>query len=138
MGLCALRGRNLFRRILSSGYRRGSRGVVVYWQHNGLEHNRYGIAVRRTVGGAVRRNRIRRWTREYLRDGRHGLVSGVDIVILVNRDERLGNYKEYTDHLSHVLDLSYLTSSQPAPALGPGGPDGTYRPLPGAADDPRD
>ncbi|MCB1217267.1 ribonuclease P protein component [bacterium] len=137
MSLCALRGRNLFRRILTSGFRKGSRGVVVYWQHNGLQHNRYGIAVRKAVGVAVRRNRIRRWTREYLRECQPGLVNGVDMVILVNRDECLGSYKEYTDHLSHVFDLSYLASSRPAPAGPAPGPAGLHPQAARDTDDPR-
>lgn len=118
MGLHALRGQALFRRIISSGFRQGSRGTVVFWEHNGLEFNRYGIAIRKAVGNAVRRNRIRRWTREYLRSRESELRTGVDVVILVNRDECAGSYEDFTDHLTHVFDLSYLRSSQ---AREPGG-----------------
>jgi len=116
VGLNALRGHSQFRRITSRGFRQGSRGTVVFWEDNGLEFNRYGIAVRKAVGNAVRRNRIRRWTREYLRNSEDKLRTGVDIVILVNRDECAGSYGDFTDLLSHVFDLSYLSSSQPAPA----------------------
>jgi ribonuclease P protein component len=109
----ALRGHSLFRRITSRGFRQGSRGTVVFWESNGLDYNRYGIAVRKAVGNAVRRNLIRRWAREFLRSSEGTLRSGVDMVILVNRNECLGSYSEFTDLLSHVFDMSYLNSRQP-------------------------
>lgn len=109
----ALRGHSLFRRITSRGFRQGSRGTVVFWERNGLDYNRYGIAVRKAVGNAVRRNRIRRWAREFLRGSEEMLRTGIDMVILVNRNECLGSYGEFTDLLSHVFDLSYLYSEQP-------------------------
>ncbi len=112
MSLVALRGRPLFRRITTTGFRQASRGTVVFWVENDLEHNRFGIAVRKAVGNAVRRNRIRRWAREYLRNSESKLRSGVDVVILVSREECVGSYEEFTDHLSHVFDLSYLRSSE--------------------------
>ena len=123
MSLTALRGNSQFRRITSRGFRQASRGTVVFWENNDLDYNRYGIAVRKAVGNAVRRNRIRRWAREYLRSSEGRLRSGVDIVILVNRNESVGSYSEFTDLLSHVFDLSYLSSNQPEPADQPPRPD---------------
>ncbi len=46
---------------------------------------RLGITVTKKIGGAVRRNRIKRMIREVFRSNRHELVTPVDLVILVKR-----------------------------------------------------
>ena len=40
-----------------------SNGVRVHYTHNGTDANRYGVAATTAVGGAVVRNRVRRWSR---------------------------------------------------------------------------
>lgn len=42
---------------------------------------RFGVSVKRALGNAVKRNRIRRRIREILRHGRAGLPGGWDFVI---------------------------------------------------------
>lgn len=68
----ALSSRRSFERLRAEGVRRGrgplrlvSRGAP---QHNPTQSARIGFAIPRTVGNAVRRNRIRRRLRAVLRD----------------------------------------------------------------------
>ena len=49
--------------------------------HGPSSVSRFGISVKKTVGGAVVRNRIRRRIREILRRNRMEIPSGWDIVI---------------------------------------------------------
>ena len=49
---------------------------------NELEHNRYGFAVGRRVGGAASRNRVKRWMRESTRDLHPQLLQGKDLVFI--------------------------------------------------------
>jgi ribonuclease P protein component len=46
---------------------------------------RLGITVSRQVGGAVVRNRLKRWIREWFREVRGGLVQGTDLVVIARR-----------------------------------------------------
>ena len=48
---------------------------------NGLDHSRVGITVTRKVGGAVRRNRVKRTLREVFRMHRHQLRPPMDLVV---------------------------------------------------------
>lgn len=48
---------------------------------NGLEESRIGITVTRKVGGAVLRNRVKRWFREIFRNHRAELVPPLDVVV---------------------------------------------------------
>jgi ribonuclease P protein component len=56
--------------------------VVLAVLPNNLETNRYGFAVGRRVGGAVRRNKIKRWFREATREFHPQLEQGFDIVVI--------------------------------------------------------
>ena len=69
---------------------RESRGVVtIYAVPNGLSHPRLGISLRRAVGTAVRRNRIKRLLRESFRMHQYDLPVGYDLVITVRPHEPL-------------------------------------------------
>ena len=57
----------------------------------GLDHHRIGITAGRHVGGAVRRNRIKRLIREYFRAHKREILpdrlpGGADIVVIIRRN----------------------------------------------------
>jgi ribonuclease P protein component len=56
--------------------------VIVYAAFNDLPYSRLGLSVSRKVGGAVRRNRLRRLFREAYRLTRHALPTGLDLVVI--------------------------------------------------------
>lgn len=69
--------------------------LVVYARPNGLGHLRAGLSVGRRVGGAVRRNRVKRLLREAIRHRQHDLPTGYDLVINVGAHEPMpvGEYQ---------------------------------------------
>lgn len=95
-----------FKRVQSTGRRRGSRHLIVVW-HEKEGDARFGLAVSRKVGNAVVRNRVKRWLRESIRRQRHGLT-GVDVVFIARRQaaeaglERL--YDEVGAHLRAIRE----------------------------------
>ena len=70
-----------FEAVYRGGQRRSSQQFVVFYRANGKEHSRFGISVKKALGGAVVRNRIRRRIREILRLNCSEIPSGWDIVI---------------------------------------------------------
>jgi ribonuclease P protein component len=54
---------------------------VVFYRANGGPHSRFGISVKKALGNAVARNRIRRRIREIVRRNRSEISPGWDIVI---------------------------------------------------------
>jgi ribonuclease P protein component len=56
--------------------------LVLAYRPNGLVHNRYGVAVGRRVGKAVRRNRVKRWLREAARRLHPHLRQGYDLILI--------------------------------------------------------
>lgn len=61
--------------------------LIVYACENSLPHLRLGLSVSRKVGGAVRRNRLRRLYREAFRLSRHEMPTGLDLVLIPRKKE---------------------------------------------------
>jgi ribonuclease P protein component len=78
---CRLVRRAEFDAVYREGRRRSGREFAVFLRPNGLETSRFGWSIKRALGGAVRRNRIRRRLREIVRLHRQEIASGWDIVI---------------------------------------------------------
>ncbi len=70
-----------FDAVYRQGRRKTSAQFAVFYRSNGLGIARFGISLKRSLGNAVRRNRIRRRTREILRIHCQGTAPGWDIVI---------------------------------------------------------
>ncbi len=73
--------RTEFEAVYRGGRRRASAQFAVFYRSNGGGHSRFGISVKKTLGGAVVRNRIRRRIREILRLNQAEIPSGWDMVI---------------------------------------------------------
>ena len=76
--------------------------LIVYACANGLPHLRLGLSVSRKVGGAVKRNRLRRLYREAFRLTRHEMPVGLDLVI-IPRSTELPELSELTEALPGLV-----------------------------------
>lgn len=74
-----------FEAVYRGGRRRTSATFVIFLRPNGSETTRFGMSVKKALGNAVARNRIRRRVREILRLHREEIVPGWDVVIHPNR-----------------------------------------------------
>ena len=81
-----LRNSRDYRRLSRVGRRWASQNFVVLVLPRGTEAGdgarRLGVTVRRRVGGAVVRNRVKRHIREWFRRRREILDPGIDIVVI--------------------------------------------------------
>ncbi|HUA00291.1 MAG TPA: ribonuclease P protein component [Candidatus Aquilonibacter sp.] len=78
---CRLVRRVEYDAVYREGRRRTSREFTVFLRPNGLEVSRFGWSIKKALGSAVRRNRIRRRLRETVRLHRQEIAPGWDIVI---------------------------------------------------------
>jgi ribonuclease P protein component len=67
--------------VYREGRRRSSREFTLFVRPNGLEVSRFGWSIKKALGNAVRRNRIRRRLREIFRLHRREIAAGWDIVV---------------------------------------------------------
>jgi len=73
--------RGEFDAVYRAGKRRSSSHFTVFFRANQLPHSRFGFSIKKALGGAVVRNRIRRRVREIVRCHRTEIPGGWDIVI---------------------------------------------------------
>jgi ribonuclease P protein component len=71
--------------VYRGGRRRSNQTFVIFVRPNGLARDRFGMSVKKALGNAVLRNRIRRRIREILRLHRNEMPAGWDIVIHPNK-----------------------------------------------------
>jgi ribonuclease P protein component len=70
---------------------------------NGLDHDRLGLSVSRRIGGAVRRNRVKRWLREAYRRNKRTRGPGMDLVVTPKIPLLEENYHEAERSLRSAL-----------------------------------
>lgn len=73
--------RGEFDAVYRAGRRRSSSHFTVFLRANELPESRFGVSIKKALGGAVVRNRIRRRLREVIRCRRSEIPAGWDIVI---------------------------------------------------------
>ena len=73
--------RGEFDAVYRAGKRRSSSHFTVFFRANALPQSRFGFSIKKALGGAVVRNRIRRRIREIVRSHRPEISAGWDIVI---------------------------------------------------------
>ena len=65
------------------------RELIVHAAPNGRRPTRLGLAISRKIGGAVRRNRIKRLMREAFRLNQHRFADGLDLVVIPRKGAQL-------------------------------------------------
>ena len=73
--------RGEFDAVYRAGKRRSSSHFTVFFRANQMPVSRFGFSIKKALGGAVVRNRIRRRIREIVRCHRVEIPAGWDIVI---------------------------------------------------------
>ena len=73
------------RELFSSARRLEARGLKLLFRKNGSASTRFAVVVARGCGGAVKRNREKRITREAYRALKESVPAGFDVVFLVAR-----------------------------------------------------
>jgi len=89
--------------VYQEGRRRASREFTVFLRPNGLNLSRFGWSVKKALGTAVRRNRIRRRVREIVRLHRQEIAPGWDIVIHPRSSAATAGFLPLTDELLRLL-----------------------------------
>jgi ribonuclease P protein component len=80
-----LRRSTEIKELFAAARRVEARGLKLLFRANGRPGTRFAVVVARGCGGAVRRNREKRISREAYRSLKDSVIPGVDLVFLVFR-----------------------------------------------------
>jgi ribonuclease P protein component len=94
-----------FRRVMRTGRRRVSKNFILLIRENKNPFHRLGIVVKKEIGPAFFRNRIKRYIREFFRLHKHQINGSFDIVLLVKKGCSVNRYRETEEELRGLFIL---------------------------------
>jgi len=94
-----------FKRVTRLGKRIQSQRFIVFIHENRLGFHRMGIVVKKEVGPAAYRNRIKRYFREFFRLNKDRVSGSFDMVIMAKRGYSLKQYREAEEELKGLLRI---------------------------------
>ncbi len=100
---CHLVRRAEYDAVYREGRRRSSREFAVFLRPNGMELSRFGWSIKKALGSAVKRNRMRRRIREIIRLHRQEIAPGWDIVIHPRSTVATANFSSLSEELLKML-----------------------------------
>ena len=100
---CRLVHRAEYDAVYREGRRRSNREVMLFVRPNGLSVSRFGWSIKKTLGTAVRRNRIRRRLREIVRLHLQEITPGWDIVIHPRSSVATAEFSELARELLRLI-----------------------------------
>jgi ribonuclease P protein component len=89
--------------VYRAGKRRSSSHYTVFFRANALPLSRFGFSIKKALGGAVVRNRIRRRLREMVRCHRGEIPAGWDLVIHPKTSVASAEFAKLTADLLRLL-----------------------------------
>jgi ribonuclease P protein component len=92
-----------FDAVYRAGKRRSNSHFTVFLRANQLSHSRFGFSIKKALGGAVVRNRIRRRVREIVRRRRLEIAAGWDIVIHPKSNVAKAEFATLAAELSRLM-----------------------------------
>jgi ribonuclease P protein component len=94
-----------FRRVMKLGRRKSSRDFILFVQKSENTFHRLGIVVKKEVGPAVFRNRMKRYIREFFRLHKHQVKGSCDIILMIKMGCTLNRYEEAEKELRRLFTL---------------------------------
>jgi ribonuclease P protein component len=94
-----------FRRVMKLGRRRTSKNFILFMEENTNRFHRLGIVVKKEIGPAAFRNRIKRYVREFFRLQKHEINGSFDIILLAKKKCTIRRYVEAEEELRGLFIL---------------------------------
>jgi ribonuclease P protein component len=104
-----------FDTVYRTGKRRSSSHFTVFFRTNDLPETRFGFSIKKALGKAVVRNRIRRRIREIVRRYRQEIPAGWDIVIHPKGAIERVEFAALTTDLLRLIKAVAATLTPPKP-----------------------
>jgi len=94
-----------FRRVMKFGRKVSSQNFILFTQKNENTFHRLGIVVKKEIGPATFRNRMKRYIREFFRLHKHQIKGSYDIILMIKKGCSLNRYQEAEEELRRLFIL---------------------------------
>ena len=94
-----------FRRVMKFGRRISSQNFILFTKRNENTFHRLGIVVKKEIGPATFRNRMKRYIREFFRLHKHQIRGSNDIILMMKKGCSLSRYQEAEEELRGLFIL---------------------------------
>jgi ribonuclease P protein component len=94
-----------FRRVMKFGRKYKSKNFILFMEKREDPFHRLGIVVKKDVGPATFRNRIRRYIREFFRLHKYEIKGSFNIILLVRKGCSAGRYRDTEGELKRLFVL---------------------------------
>jgi ribonuclease P protein component len=92
-----------FKWVIRNGKRLSTKNYIIFMKENEKGFHRLGIIIKKEVGRAALRNRVKRCLREFFRLNKHRIGGSFDIIILVKKGIFPKKYWEVEEELLKAL-----------------------------------
>ncbi|MBU0279042.1 MULTISPECIES: ribonuclease P protein component [unclassified Gemella] len=96
-----------FNRIIKEKKSFANRQFVIYYSKNNLEHFRLGLSVSKKLGKANKRNKLKRYVRESIKEHKN-LLKNYDIIIILRKAAMDITFDEFLKSINHILTKTNL------------------------------
>jgi ribonuclease P protein component len=87
------------------GRRLSSKNYILFIKKNDNPFHRLGIVVKKEIGPATFRNRMKRYIREFFRLQKHQIKGSYDIILMVKKGCSVNRYQEAEEELKGLFVL---------------------------------
>lgn len=91
--------------VFSAGDKKTGKYIITYLMPNQQNINRIGFIIKKDIGKAVLRNKIKRQLREIWRKRCHQLISGYDIIVFAKQKITQASYQDMEIELERLLQI---------------------------------
>jgi|AntRauTorckE6833_2_1112554.scaffolds.fasta_scaffold00096_49 ribonuclease P protein component len=97
-----------FQKVFNCGKSIASKYLVLYWNPNKLDNNRYGFSISKRIGKAVVRNKLKRRLKEIIRIRLDNIAYGYDIIIIARKPVNSLGFSEIKNDLKKLYKRAGL------------------------------
>jgi len=91
--------------VMNLGKRLRSKNLVLFIHENRSGFHRLGMVIKKEIGSATYRNRMKRYFREFFRLHKHQIEGSFDMIIMVRKGCDLSRYGEAEEELKRLLTV---------------------------------
>ena len=98
-----IKDKKIFNEIIRKGKYTKDKNFVIYYIDNKSEHTNFGIAIKKSIGTAVVRNRLKRQTRAIIDNNRKLFKNSYNYIIMIREGCLTSSFSEMSSSLETLM-----------------------------------